>query len=216
VTALQAHRTDLEARREAHLVVVHLGELERSAAEIAEQRPHVAERDLLLHRELHEARLLGAVDRLELDAGLAHLLEQVGGVLRVARRGGHDGAVGGDVERLHLRGEVLHRPDAVLDRALVEAARHEDALAHPHRLAVLGDHRVRAGLDGVDDEQARGVGSDVDGGEAGHGGPWLHRTPGAAKPEPHADRRCYRRAATWCRTSGRPRRRAPGRCSSSR
>src|SRR5690606_33376564 len=63
----EAHRADLEGARVAHLVVVHLAELEAAAAEVDEERAIAAEGEPRLDGQLDEARLFAAADRLEHD-----------------------------------------------------------------------------------------------------------------------------------------------------
>jgi hypothetical protein len=89
-------------------------------------------------------------------------IEQLLGVVGVARRGRDDRAVLIDLELLDLLREDAHRLDALADRARVELAGDEHGVAHAHRSSVLEEDAHVVGRGGLDDDQPRGVGAHID------------------------------------------------------
>ena len=90
-------------------------------------------------RELDEARLFDALDRLELDAGLApRPLDQRAAVLGLANRARRDRAVRVDLPPVHLLPELAQRRARLADRGGGEATREEHLGAESHGRAQRG------------------------------------------------------------------------------
>ena len=125
------HRAEGQGDREDGVPLLEEGELGRAAADVDEERAMVAERDAPRDRELDEARLLDALDRLDLDVRLAlRPLDERGTVLGLADGARCDGAV-----RVHL----VRGPS----RCGTRAARRTPGRSTPGRDAPTGRPRRR-------------------------------------------------------------------------
>ena len=121
------HGAEGQRHREDRLAVLEQRELRRAAAHVDEERPLLADRDAPRDRELDEARLLDALDGLELDARLApRPLDERRPVLGLAHGARRDGAVGVDLRAVHLAAELAQRVARLADRRGREAPGEED------------------------------------------------------------------------------------------
>src|SRR5690606_35765462 len=145
-------------------------DLEAAAAEVEDRAGlHRLLGERLRHGLAHQARLLLALDDLELDAGLVvEAVDQHVAVARVAHRAGRDRAIDADAVMIEALAESHERGDRLIDQLHVELAAGERVVAEAdgdalgldaHELAAgeLGDHdadRVRSGVDGSENRAA--------------------------------------------------------------
>ena len=142
---------------EEDLPLLQERELGGSASHVHDQR-RPTQSHLLAHAERDEASLLGALDQLEVDAGLrVHALQKGAAVLRLARRAGRDGPVEHHVVLLHHRAEFPEGVQRLVQCVGIDAAGLEHRLPQPHGNALSLENPVVGGTLEFGDGQAQGV-----------------------------------------------------------
>jgi hypothetical protein len=155
-------------KHEVGLLVLDVRDLEAAAAEVHQERV-LAQHHLAAHGHGDQARLLGAVDGAEREAGLvADAVDEHAPVLGAARRCRDHRAVVLDVGLVHGVGEHAHGLDGLVDDQRVQAARLEHRVPQAHRDALAAEGADPLRVRGLRDLEAHGVGTHVDGSEERH------------------------------------------------